>query len=170
MNWIKFGHAARIASEGFRPIPATSSGSQSGVLADTRNAWQSLLVPTDNRSFHYAAVVGLAVLETVYFLIFFDPSSQRVDPGLMLVLAAECSFMFKIAKENLAEKRAFGATTRPRMLYTRIAGISLLALMAFSSGYIALPAAGALCIIASWIGGFGKAMWLRKRPDLPAAA
>jgi hypothetical protein len=126
--------------------------------------------PNDNRSFHYAAVVGLAAIETAYFIIFFDPSSQRVDPGLMFILAAECSFMFKIANENLVEKRALGATTGPRMLYTRVAGISLLALMALSSGYVHLPEIGVLCIFASWIGAFGKAMWLRKRPDLPAAA
>jgi hypothetical protein len=126
--------------------------------------------PSDNRSFHYAAVVGLAVIETAYFIIFFDASSQRVDPSLMFILAAECSFMFKIANENLVEKRTLGATTGPRMLYTRVAGISLLALMALSSGYMHLPEVGVLCILASWFGAFGKTMWLRKRPDLPAAA
>ena len=88
----------------------------------------------------------------------------------MFILAAECSFMFKIANENLIEKRALGATTGPRMLYTRVAGISLLVLMALSSGYIRIPAVGVLCIFASWLGTFGKTMWLRKRPDLPAAA
>ena len=126
--------------------------------------------PVDRRSFHYAAVVGLTVLETAFFLVWFNPNSQRVDPGVMLILAAECSFMLKIANENLVEKRALGATTSPRMLYTRVAGLSLLALMALSSGYLHLPAIGTLCVVASCIGGFGKAMWLRKQPDLPAAA
>jgi hypothetical protein len=126
--------------------------------------------PVDRRSFHYAAVVGLTVLETAFFLVLFNPNSHRVDPGVMLILAGECSFMLKIANENLVEKRALGATTSPRILYTRVAGLSLLALMALSSGYLHLPAIGALCIVASWIGGFGKAMWLRKQPDLPAAA
>jgi hypothetical protein len=126
--------------------------------------------PNDRRPFHYAAVLGLALLETAYFLIFYNPGSQRVDPGLMLVLAAEFSFVLKIANDNLVEKRALGATTGPRMLYTRVAAISLLALMALSSGYVHIPAVQFLCVLASWIGGFGKAMWLRKQPDLPAAA
>lgn len=126
--------------------------------------------PADRRSLHYAAVVGLTVLETAYFLIFYSPTSQRIDPGVMLILAAECSFMLKIANENLVEKRTLGATTNPRMFYTRVAGLSLLALMALSSGYLHLPAVRFLCVIASWIGGFGKAMWLRKQPELPAAA
>ena len=122
------------------------------------------------RSFHYAAVVGLAIIETAYFLIFYNSTAERVDPGVMFILAAECSFMFKIANENLVEKRALGATTGPRMLYTRVAGISVLALMALSSGYLHLPAVAVLCVLAGWIGAFGKAMWLRKQPSLPAAA
>jgi hypothetical protein len=126
--------------------------------------------PGTSSPFHYAAVVGLVILETAYFLTFYDPSSQRVDAGVMFILAAECAIFLKIANENLAEKRAFGATTGPRMLYTRVAGISLLALMALSSGYLHLPAVGVLCVVASWIGGFGKAMWLRKQPNAPAAS
>lgn len=126
--------------------------------------------PAPSSSFHYAAVVGLVILETAYFLIFWKPSSQRLDPGVLVILAAECSLLLKIANENLVEKRALGATTAPRMHYTQVAGISLLALMALSSGYLHLPAIAVLCVAASWIGGFGKAMWLRKQPDLPAAS
>ena len=87
-----------------------------------------------------------------------------------MLLAAEFSFMLKIANDNLVEKRPLGATTAPRMLYTRVAAISLLALMALSSGYLHIPAVRVLCVLASWIGGFGKAMCLRKQPDLRAAA
>lgn len=126
--------------------------------------------PTPPSSFHYAAVVGLVIFETAYFLIFWKPSSQRLDPGVLVILAAECSLLLKIANENLVEKRAFGATTAPRMHYTQVAGISLLALMALSSGYLHLPGIAVLCVIACWISGFGKAMWLRKRPDLPVAS
>jgi len=56
------------------------------------------------------------------------------------------------------------------MLYTRVAAVSPLALMALSSGYVHLQGVAVLCVLASWICGFGKVMWLRKQPDLAAAA
>ena len=118
--------------------------------------------PLGPPTFHKIAVLALTALETAYFLFMWNPSSQRVDPALMLIFAAECSFMAKIATDNLAEKRAVGATSSVRMLYTRVSALGLLALMALSSGWFRVPAQAALCIVASSISAFGKVMWLRQ--------
>jgi uncharacterized membrane protein YiaA len=125
----------------------------------------------DNR-FSMLGCVALFILECAYAALWYQPHPSRTDAAVMIILAAECSYMLKIARANLSQKRAVGKVSRTARLYTAIAGIGILVVMGLSASVLGLDAYKPIWFAAFVMTAFGKMMWERqhKTTEITVAA
>jgi len=112
--------------------------------------------------FSFAGCLVFLTIELAYLIFLWDLHARSVDPGIATLLAGECWFMFQISTTNVKQKHREGATSKGGMLYTRIAGIALLVLMAATLPSLHLPDARYVGILACFVTCFGRIMWLKQ--------
>jgi hypothetical protein len=120
--------------------------------------------PFAKGSWHFSlgSCLAFLALEAAYFIVFWDLKRTTVDPGMMAILAVECWFMLQISTANVKQKHKEGATSKGGMLYTRVTGLALLALMAATLPSLHVPYPKYVAIAACIVTCFGRIMWLRQ--------
>lgn len=120
--------------------------------SDTQRVWH----------FSVGSCLGFVLLEVAYLVFLWDLHRTTVDPGLMGILAVECWFMLQISTANLRQKHKEGATSKGGMLYTRVTGLGLLALMAATLPSLHVPYPKYVGVIACLVTCGGRIMWLKQ--------
>jgi Kef-type K+ transport system membrane component KefB len=105
--------------------------------------------------------IGVFILECAYILVLYDTSSPDTQAGVMIILAAEAAFMLRDSKANVEQKRADGRVSKISRIYTTVAGIALLALMAMSANMFRLGKIVPLWILLFVLTLYAKIMWER---------
>jgi hypothetical protein len=112
--------------------------------------------------FSLGSCVSFLAAEIAYFLVLWNVKRTSIDPGIMAILAVECWFMLQISTANVKQKHQEGATSKGGMLYTRVAGIGLLALMAATLPSLHLPYPKYVAVAACIVTCFARLMWLKQ--------
>jgi hypothetical protein len=125
--------------------------------------------------FSIPSCAALFALEVVYVLAFYDPSATRTQAGLMLIFALEAGYLVKIAQSNLEEKKLLGKISATTRLYTALAGVPLLGLMAIAGGLFPLKQYSWVLIALFFLSIVGKVIWRKNRslapyPDMTTTA
>ena len=120
--------------------------------SDRRSAWQ----------FSVGSCLAFVAIELAYVLLLWNLHRTSVDPAMMLIFSVECWFMLQISTANLKQKHKEGATSKGGMLYTRLTGAGLLALMASTLPSLHVPYPKYIAIAACLVTCAGRIMWLKQ--------
>ena len=116
----------------------------------------------ESKAYSPLSYVGIFILEVAYIIILYEPNSPHTQAGVMIILAVEVSFMFRVSKINVEQKRVEGRVSKTSRIYTMLAGLTLLALMAMSASLFNLDRIAALWMLLFAAMAFFKIMWERQ--------
>ena len=115
-----------------------------------------------NSQFSLGSCLAFVAAEIGYLSFLWDVKRTSVDPAIMAMLAVECWFMLQISTANVKQKHKEGATSKGGMLYTRVTGLGLLALMAATLPSLHVPYPKYVAIAACIATCFGRIRWLKQ--------